>query len=118
MATKVKGGISYRGNEHEQFMIHGVVDWCINHFDLGDVDINIELKMMEDCWGTCVDNDDGGYDIEISINQSLRDIVATITHEMVHVKQYVTGEWQGEGEREANKLQYELADQIWNEDIL
>jgi hypothetical protein len=84
----------------------------------GDVDINIELKMMEDCYGTCVDNDDGGYDIEISINQSLRDIVATITHEMVHVKQYITGECKGEGEREANKLQYELADKIWNEDIL
>jgi hypothetical protein len=111
---KVKGG-----NEHEQFMVHSVVDWCINHFDLkGDVDINIELKMLEDCWGTCVDNDDGGYDIEISINQSLRDIVATITHEMVHVKQYITGECKGEGEQEANKLQYELADQIWKKDIL
>tara|TARA_Y100000310_G_scaffold330787_1_gene403064 strand:+ start:502 stop:843 length:342 start_codon:yes stop_codon:yes gene_type:complete len=107
------------GDEYEQCMVHGVVNWCINHFKLdGDIDISIELKMMEDCCGTCVDNDDGGYDIEISLNQSLRDIVATITHEMVHVNQYITEEWQGEGEREANKLQYELTDQIWKEDIL
>jgi|APSaa5957512493_1039668.scaffolds.fasta_scaffold238050_2 hypothetical protein len=107
--------------KYEKYMAHSVVDWCINYFQEIDhlyTDINLELKVMNDCDGTCIENDDGGYDIEISINQSMRDIVATIVHEMVHVKQYITGEWQGEGEREANSLQYKLADRIWTEDVL
>jgi len=68
--------------------------------------------------GTCVDNDEGGYNIEINVNQSLRDFVATIVHEMVHVKQYVTGKWKGTGEQEASNPQYKLTDKLWKENIL
>ena len=115
MAIKITGKIE----KYEQFMVHSIINWCINHFKLeGDVDINIELKKMDDYDGSCVDNDNGGYDIEINFNQSLRDVVATITHEMVHVKQYITGKWQDDGEEESDNLQYKLADQIWKENIL
>ena len=119
--NKVKQGTTVTGGEqHERDMTRSVVSWCINHFnlDVHNTDINVELKVITDCYGTCIDNDDGGYDITISINQSLRDFVATIVHEMVHVKQYITGEWQGEGEREASKLQYKLTDKLWKEGIL
>jgi len=37
---------------------------------------------------------------------------------MVHVMQWETGKWSGEGEREANKLQYKLTDKLWKEGIL
>ena len=108
------------GMQHERFMTHSVVDWCINHFnlDVHETDINVELYEVMDCYGTCVDNDKGGYDITVSINQSLRDIVATIVHEMVHVKQYVTGKWKGTGEQEASNLQYKLTDKLWKEDVI
>ena len=39
--------------------------------------------------------------------------MATITHELVHVNQWETGEWEGDGEKEAEMFQYILADQIW-----
>jgi predicted metallopeptidase len=121
MATKVKQGIRVKGGlPHERDMTRIVVSWCMNHFNL-DVDktsINVLLWPVPDCNGTCVDNDEGGYDIEINFNQSLRDFIATIVHEMVHVKQYVTGKCKGGGEREANKLQYKLTDKIWKENIL
>ncbi len=116
MAVKVKGG-----EQHERFMTHSVVDWCINHFnlDVHETDINVKLFYeIKDYNGTCVDNDAGGYDITISLNQSLRDIVATIVHEMVHLKQYVTGEWQGNGEDECEQLQYELTDKLWKENVI
>ena len=118
--TKAKqGGFVKGGNRPDRFMTHSVVDWCINHFNLDvHTDINVELKVITDCYGTCVDNDEGGYDIEICFNQSLRDFVATIVHEMVHVKQYVTGKWKGTGEREASNLQYKLTDKLWKENIL
>ena len=115
MAVKVKGGM-----QHERFMTHSVVDWCINHFnlDVHETDINVSLEMITNCYGTCIDNDEGGYDIAVSINQPLRDIVATIVHEMVHVKQYVTGKWKGTGEQEASDLQYKLSDKMWKENVL
>ncbi len=122
MATKVKQSIRVKGGlQHERDMTRIVVSWCINHFklDVHNTDINVSLKpRLTDCYGTCVDNDEGGYDIEICFNQSLRDFVATIVHEMVHVKQYVTGKCKGGGEREANKLQDNLTDRIWKENIL
>ena len=116
MAVKVTGG-----EQHERDMTRIVVSWCINHFylDVHKTDINVLLSpRFTDCYGTCVDNDDGGYDIEICFNQALRDIVATIVHEMVHVKQYVTGKWKGTGEREASNLQYKLTDKLWKENLL
>ena len=121
MATKVKQGVFVKGGEqHERDMTRSVVSWCINHFnlDVHKTNINVELDVITDCYGTCVDNDEGGYDITISTNQPLRDLVATIAHEMVHVKQYVTGKWKGEGEREASNLQYKLTDKLWKENIL
>ena len=121
MATKVKQGVFVIGGEqHERDMTRIVVSWCINHFNL-DVHttfINVLLGAYTDCYGTCVDNDDGGYDIEINFNQPLRDFVATIVHEMVHVKQYVTGKWRGDGEKECERLQYKLADKIWKEELI
>ena len=118
---KVKQGISVAGGEqHERDMTRIVVSWCINHFnlDVHKTDINVLLRTYTDCYGTCVDNDEGGYDIEINFNQPLRDFVATIVHEMVHVKQYVTGKWKGTGEQEASNLQYKLTDKLWKENIL
>jgi hypothetical protein len=121
MATKVKQGISVMGGQrHERDMTRIIVSWCMNHFnlDVHKTSINVLLGAYNDCYGTCVDNDEGGYDIEINFNQSLRDFVATIVHEMVHVKQYATGKWKGTGEREASNLQYKLTDKLWKENIL
>ena len=121
MKNKVKGGTMVKGGlQHERDMTRIVVSWCINHFNLDVHTTNIDVTLEEktDCFGTCVDNDEGGYDIEISINQPLRDFVATIVHEMVHVKQYATGKWKGTGEREASNLQYKLTDKLWKENLL
>ncbi len=121
MATKVKQGIRVKGGlQHERDMTRIIVSWCMNHFnlDVHKISVNVSLEENINCYGTCVDNDEGGYNIEINVNQSLRDFVATIVHEMVHVKQYVTGKWNGTGEQEANSLQYKLADRIWKENIL
>ena len=119
--NKVKQGISViGGQQHERDMTRTIVSWCINHFnlDVHKTSINVLLGVYDDCNGSCVDNDDGGYDVEINFNQSLRDFVATITHEMIHVNQYITNKWQGDGEDEAYNMQYKLADELWKEGIL
>ena len=52
--------------------------------------------------------------MRICTNQNLRDVVATICHEMVHVQQWVRDSWYGDGEPEAEERQYQLADDYWN----
>ena len=117
MATiTVNGGYKY-----QQRFVLSVAQACIEWFwQLSDKEhsliINIELvKELEDCYGDCVDGDeDNCYNITIATStRHIRDLVATIVHEMVHLKQYVTGEWEDDGEKEASDLEYELTDKFW-----
>lgn len=119
---KVKQGISVIGGlQHERNMTRSVIEWCMNHFnlDVHRVAINLRLVEYKDCWGYCLEGDEEhSYNIMIAPDQKLRDFIATIIHEMVHVMQWETGEWKGEGEREASNLQYKLTDKLWKEGIL
>jgi hypothetical protein len=126
--------IDYKlGTNKEREIAERVVKWCLEYFHLEwyGLDINLEICKYKTykCWGTCVEGDiceivaDGtevphSFNITIANDQSIRDFVATITHEMVHVKQYVTGKWRGDGEKECERLQYKLADKLWKEGIL
>ena len=57
--------------------------------------IRIYIKTMDKDAGECVDhlNDDGRYDITINIDrhEAFHDIIATLAHELVHVKQVLRG---------------------------
>tara|TARA_Y100000310_G_scaffold67346_1_gene62662 strand:+ start:486 stop:830 length:345 start_codon:yes stop_codon:yes gene_type:complete len=112
---RIKGG-----KKHHKEIALETAEWCIDHFRLGDVAINFRLdEKYKDCWGYCVEgNKEHSYNIKIVTDQILRDFVATIVHEMIHVNQWETGKWKGEGEREANKLQYKLTDKLWKEGII
>jgi len=96
--------------------------WLAEFFSLKNVkkvviDINPDLV---DCWGECGERDeteDATYEISVHPKQSLRDFIATIVHEFVHIKQWETGEWDGDGEAEANHLQYSITDRMWKEGV-
>jgi hypothetical protein len=112
------------GTQSEKTIAVKVIDWCLDHFNLGWYGININMEICKyktyKCWGTCVDDEEeyNEFHLTIANDQSIRDFVATITHEMIHVKQYATGKWRGDGEKECERLQYKLADKLWNEGIL
>ena len=96
-------------------IIEDIVRWCCQMMELEG--LTIDLSLVEDyseikCCGTN-QKSDTEYEIRIHTGQSLRDFVATITHEMVHVEQWVKNEWSGDGEKEAEDRQYELADAYW-----
>tara|TARA_R100000995_G_C3391691_1_gene80786 strand:+ start:126 stop:473 length:348 start_codon:yes stop_codon:yes gene_type:complete len=115
MKIKTKGG-----TKNERQIAEKTVMWCMKHLGLGDnVLIFLRIKNYDDCWGSCVEGSvENSYRITVANEQSLRDFVATITHEMVHVMQWETGKWKGEGEAEANYWQYRLADRLWEADVL
>ena len=97
--------------------------WCIKRLGLSrmrKLKIHIKIRPCRDyCAGYCEEgNTDRSYVITIDNNQSLRDFVMTIVHEMVHVKQWVRNEWTGDGESEAWELQEKLTDELWKENII
>ena len=61
------------------------------------------------------DQEKTDYVIDLNYEQELRDFVATIMHELVHLQQYETNEWKGDGEKECERRQYELADEFWEQ---
>jgi len=108
-------------------MVVEAIRWFLNRYNMQlndfdgeheDIGITVNTRQYEDikCYGQCYewdDSDDVDYVIDIAINQSVRDMLATLFHECVHLWQWERGHWKGEGEREAGKLQYELADEYW-----
>tara|TARA_R100000008_G_C3516731_1_gene131721 strand:+ start:317 stop:661 length:345 start_codon:yes stop_codon:yes gene_type:complete len=108
------------GRKHEKQLIEKTIKWCMNKFRLKNIDITVRVDTKyKDCWGSCIEGSrENSYIITVVNKQTIRDFVATIVHEMVHVKQYQTGKWKGDGEREAEKLQYKLTDKLWKENIL
>ena len=97
-----------------------VAYWCVEHFEIEPKVINISITHRYDnCWGICGEGEKPGtYDMTVVAGQSLRDFVATIAHEMVHIRQWETQKWRGDGEREAERLQYRLTDRMWKTNVI
>jgi len=80
--------------------------------------VNIQRYRDIKCHGQIQEWEPGektDYVIDLNYEQELRDFVATIMHELVHLQQYETNEWKGDGEKECERRQYELADEFWEQ---
>ena len=108
-------------------MIVDAIRWFLNRYNMqlndfdGDhenITITTNAWQYKDlkCYGQCYEwehSDAVDYVIDIAMDQSVRDMLATVFHECVHLWQWERGTWKGEGEHEAEELQYELADEYW-----
>jgi hypothetical protein len=112
--------------EEKRLLLVNAVRWFLYRYNMqltefkGDferVNVRVNAWQYKDlkCYGQCYEweGEKIDYVIDIAIDQSIRDTLATIFHECVHLWQWERGDWKGEGEREAASLQYELADEYW-----
>ena len=115
------------GKKHERDIAKTVVRWCFTNKVVIHHDIDIYVKICKyrryQCWGSCVESDYNNtpmtkFNITVANNQSIRDFVATIIHEMIHVNQYITGTWEGDGEEECEKKQFTLTDELWRQNTI
>lgn len=134
------------GNKFEKEIVANVIGYCIKSLlpRTRSLEISVIIKKIkDDAVGYCLMGDTNKeFEIEVAKGQSLREFVTTITHEMVHVKQYYRKEmkdtktpdghyrWKGgivDGETpyndlpweiEAYDLQDKLADEIWEKNVL
>ena len=121
-SIKVTGLWTRSASLHEKEITRKTIEWCIKSLGLGrirNLNIQVNLTTLNDCYGYCEEgNDNRSYILTIANNQSFRNFVMTIIHEMIHVRQWVRNKWTGDGEAEAWKLQEELTDRFLREDIL
>ena len=81
----------------EGLMIVNAIRWFLNRYNMQlsefddeheDITITANARQYKDiqCYGQCYEWDQGGVDyvIDIAVDQSIRDMLATIFHECVH----------------------------------
>tara|TARA_R110002020_G_scaffold227088_1_gene437710 strand:+ start:882 stop:1271 length:390 start_codon:yes stop_codon:yes gene_type:complete len=99
-------------------------DWFLDKYNMQDPEMTIKMNLTNSktlkCWGESFQVDSGLkiYSVSIATDQYLRDFIATLMHELVHVYQWERGEWEDDGEKEAEDKQYELADEFWKEGLI
>lgn len=134
------------GSRYHREIAHRTVAFCIDELMPKSTKLEIEVKLTSikntDAVGfTMMADDRYTYELEIDKDQTLREFISTICHEMVHVKQYYRNQmddrakegflrWNKEKisdktpyselpwELEAYELQYELSDKIWLQNII
>jgi len=119
MATVIVKG----GKQWQRDIVNKSVDWCLGRLSLKSMHrlhVTIVIGYLDDCCGWCkaVEETNRIFRIAINNDQSLREFVMTIVHEMIHVKQYARNEWLLDGEPEAWGSQEILTDELWLSDIL
>ena len=108
------------GTQSQKSYAYSMAAFVCNKFDINpEVEISFRSLTNEQSVGGCVDLDDGEYEVDIKRSLKLRDMLITLAHEMVHVKQYELGEmkqfseaeysyWDKPSEIEAHALESEL----------
>lgn len=98
-----------------------VVEYCVNYFNFDGVTIMVMLdrECKNDEWGSSwTQKGEHHYGVSVCVDQGLRDFVATVVHEMIHINQWETDEWEGDGEAEAENLQFTITDELWKDGVL
>ena len=119
---KVNGVWTCSASMHEKTVARKTIQWCIKRLGLSrfrNLNITVNISVLKDCWGTCEEgNKDRSYIIHVHNDQTIRNYVMTIVHEMIHVKQWEIGRWIDDGEEEAELRQYNIADKIWKGSVI
>ena len=83
------------GNQSQKKHVHKMVEFCVKTLmpKMNNLDITVNLTTPKGAMGYCCETDDNRtFEIEADKSQSLRNLLETVAHEMVHAKQFARGE--------------------------
>jgi len=83
------------GKPYQKKRIESIVHFCIEKLmpRMQSLDITVKLTDLKgSAYGYCLCEDERTFEIEIDRSLSLRKLLTTVAHEMVHVKQYARKE--------------------------
>lgn len=94
--VEVKGGPA-----KEREIVEKTVHWCIKKLLPRVRTLDIEVKLTKcDSYGYCLMTDNHKtFELEIRKGMNLYDLISTVCHEMVHVKQYYRKEMDDDSNR-------------------
>ena len=95
---------------NRRYVARKLIDWCLDYYGIrAKIRLRLTTADRLNAFGRC-DALEKEYVVRVAKDQKLKDFLATVAHEMVHVKQWETGEWEGDGEEEAEDIQYLLVE--------
>ena len=82
------------GKAKQRQIVEDTALFCIDKLlpDVERIEIDIHLKDLDEAYGYALNCDDSEYELQIKKNLPLYDLISTVCHEMVHVKQYELNE--------------------------
>ena len=134
------------GTRLEREIVQETIAYCmkvlLNRFRTLEIEVKIK-NIKDDAVGYCMMGDTNReFEIEIQKGMTIKELVTTVCHEMVHVKQYARKEmtdvlttsgkahWKGKlvhpdtkyyelpWEKEAYKMQDNLANGVWENNLI
>jgi hypothetical protein len=90
----------------ERELVENVVHWCIKKLmpRVRTLDIEVRLTKCSAC-GYCMCTDDNKtFELEIRKGMNLYDLISTVCHEMIHVKQYYRKEMDNDRRWKSRKI--------------
>lgn len=84
-----------KGNKRNRELTSSIVHFMLEQLELVDISIDIEFSNIlrdEYALGFSSKNSENEFSIELDRNLNFHDLLETICHEMIHIKQYVKGE--------------------------
>ena len=87
---------AYGGTKYERYLVEDAAHWSISKLmpRMRTLEIDIELKEIDDAEGLCHEVDRRQFVIEMQKGMEYEDFLTTLFHEMVHVKQHVRKEFE------------------------
>ena len=81
------------GTRNQRKYALSMIDYVCNKFEIyPTIELNFRRMSKDDSYGYCCHLDDNEYEIDVKRTLSMRTMLTTLAHELVHVKQYYLGE--------------------------
>jgi hypothetical protein len=83
------------GKEYQRKRVQSIAEFCVETLmpRMRTLEVTIKLKNPKGAMGYCLELDSNReFELEIDRTQSLRKLLETVAHEMVHVKQFARRE--------------------------
>jgi hypothetical protein len=83
------------GKEYQRKRVQSIAEFCVETLmpRMRTLEVTIKLKKPKGAMGYCLELDSNReFELEIDRTQSLRKLLETVAHEMVHVKQFARRE--------------------------
>lgn len=114
--VEVKGG-----TKKEREVVQATISWCLRKLLPRVRTLDIEAKLTKcNAYGYCLSTDRRNFELEIRKGMNLFDLIATVCHEMVHVKQYAKDElketWDGHKWKSKKVGDVDYMDQPWEKE--